>query len=295
MPSLSQSLEKKVSTNKRSVEILCVDDDRNLLEIVKMRLESAGYKVYTALLEEDAIDLLHDRLDIGLAILDLQLGNSDGISLMEEIHSFKPGLPVIILTAHGSIESAVEAMKRGAFNYLTKPFDPRELLLQIEKGIEKLDLDSLLAQLSGRLFLSYAREDKNHVENLYRKLKQAGFFPWMDVMDIVPGEVWESSVMRAIKDSDFFLACISQSSVTKRGMIQKEIRTALSTCDTLLDGDIYLIPIRLEECYIPERLSGFQWVDLYAIDGWKRLVTSIREGLKRRAVAASQAREAGGS
>ena len=62
-----------------------------------------------------------------LAVIDLQLANQDGISLMEEIHLMSPDLPVIILTAHGSIESAVEAMKRGAYTYLTKPFDAREL------------------------------------------------------------------------------------------------------------------------------------------------------------------------
>ena len=113
-----------------SPSILVVDDDKNLLELLKMRLESANYDVATALKEEDAIDTVKKQV-FDLSIIDLQLTNGSGISLMEEFHLFYPDMPVIILTAYGSIETAVEAIKRGAFNYITKPFDPRELLLQI--------------------------------------------------------------------------------------------------------------------------------------------------------------------
>ena len=118
-----------------SDKILIVDDDRNLLELVKMRLEAANYDVATALKEEDAIEAVKKQV-FDLSIIDLQLIHRDGISLMEELHLINPEMSVIILTAHGSIESAVEAMKKGAYNYLTKPFDPRDLLLQIQKALE---------------------------------------------------------------------------------------------------------------------------------------------------------------
>ena len=75
----------------------------------------------------------------------------DGISLMEELQLINPDMPVIILTAYGSIESAVEAMRRGAFNYLTKPFDPRELLFQIENAFEKRRLTNEIKMLKGLL------------------------------------------------------------------------------------------------------------------------------------------------
>jgi two-component system response regulator GlrR len=80
-------------------------------------------------------------------VIDLQLVKQDGLSLMEELHFIHPDLPVIILTAHGSIESAVEAMKRGAFTYLTKPFDSRELILQIERAREKNQLTGEINRL----------------------------------------------------------------------------------------------------------------------------------------------------
>ena len=106
--------------------ILVVDDDLNLLELVKMRLESANYEVTAASIEEEALGALKERV-FDLAIVDLQLAHQDGISLMEAFHQIIPDMPVVILTAHGSIESAVEAMKKGAYSYLTKPFDAQEL------------------------------------------------------------------------------------------------------------------------------------------------------------------------
>jgi two-component system response regulator GlrR len=127
-------------------KILVVDDDRNLLELVKIRLESADYEVTPTLWEEEALDNLQKQV-FDLAIVDLQLAHRDGISLMEEFHQRIPDLPVIILTAYGSIESAVEAMKKGAYSYLTKPFDPQDLLFQIKRALENRRLTSEVKRL----------------------------------------------------------------------------------------------------------------------------------------------------
>jgi len=81
-----------------SGKILVVDDDRNLIEVLKVRVESAGYEVTTALNEEEAIEAAKNQM-FDLAILDLQLERSDGISLMQKLHLLFPDLPVIILTA----------------------------------------------------------------------------------------------------------------------------------------------------------------------------------------------------
>src|SRR5665647_2723610 len=109
-------------------KILVVDDDRNLVELLKMTLESANFEVTAAINEKDAIGAVKENM-FDLSIVDLQLGHEDGISLMEEMHLLFPDMPVIILTGHGSIESAVQAIKRGAYSYLTKPFDTPDLLL----------------------------------------------------------------------------------------------------------------------------------------------------------------------
>jgi len=126
--------------------ILVVDDDANLLELIKMRLEASGYDVTTAVNEDVAKEAMTVR-PFDLSLIDLQLVRQDGISLMEELHLIYPDMPIIILTAHGSIESAVEAMRKGAYTYLPKPFDPQELILQIERAIENRRLSSEVKRL----------------------------------------------------------------------------------------------------------------------------------------------------
>ncbi len=135
-------------------KILLVDDDRNLVELVKLRLDAAGYEVSATLLEEEAVEAAKAQV-FDLALVDLQLSTQDGISLMEQLHLIIPEMPVIILTAYGSIESAVEAMKRGAYSYITKPFDPRDLLLQIERALENRRLTSEIKLLKGLLQQRY--------------------------------------------------------------------------------------------------------------------------------------------
>ena len=137
-----------------SEKILVVDDDSNLLEVIRMRLESTDYEVVTALKEEDAMSAVREQ-SFDLSIVDLQLARMDGISLMEDVHRISPDIPVIILTAYGSIESAVEAMQRGAYSYLTKPFDPRELLFQIGNALENRRLASEVKRLKGLLGEKY--------------------------------------------------------------------------------------------------------------------------------------------
>ncbi len=120
--------------------ILVVDDNPNLLELIKMRLESADYRVSATAKEATALSLLREQV-FDLCIVDLMLANGDGLTLMDQIRTIRPDVPTIILTAHGTIESAVEAMRRGAYSYLTKPFERSDLLLQIERALEHRKLN----------------------------------------------------------------------------------------------------------------------------------------------------------
>ncbi len=169
-------------------KILIVDDDVNFLELLKVRLESADYEVVTHSTEEEAIKAVQEQPFV-LSIVDLQLIKQDGISLMEEFHKINPELPVIILTAYGSIESAVEAMKRGAFNYLTKPFDPRELLFQVEHAIEKQKLSREIKRLRNLIKEQY--DFKNIVaksEKMQRILEQVSRVAETDSTVFIYGE-----------------------------------------------------------------------------------------------------------
>lgn len=118
----------------QSKKILLVDDDTDLLELLSIRLTSAGFETILADSAESAIN----HLDISrphLVISDMQMSGQDGMALFDYIHRTIPTLPVIILTAFGTIPDAVAAVQRGIFGYLTKPYDPKILLSQIERAL----------------------------------------------------------------------------------------------------------------------------------------------------------------
>ncbi len=130
----------------KKARILVVDDDRNLVKIICMRLEALGHETVAVQTEQQAHEQAANQL-FDLAVVDLQLEPGSGITLMEKLHQSIPDLPVIILTAFGSIESAVDAIKRGASSYLTKPFDVRELAVHIDRALENRKLITELKQL----------------------------------------------------------------------------------------------------------------------------------------------------
>jgi len=110
--------------------VLVVDDDPDLRRLLAMRLKAAGYATLTAESGDAALALIA-RDPPGLVITDLQMAGMDGFALFEAVRQSFPGLPVIILTAHGSIPDAVAATRRGVFGFVTKPFDPLQLLQQV--------------------------------------------------------------------------------------------------------------------------------------------------------------------
>ncbi len=134
------------------------------------------------------------------------------------------------------------------------------------------------------IFLSYAHADYDKVRSLYKRLSAAGFKPWLDKEAILPGQDWKLCIEKAVKHCDFFMPCLSNNSSDRRGVIQREIRAALDSWQEKLQDDIYLIPVRLEDCHVPEGLSKFQWVDLFGENkeaGWKKLIKAIKTGAGR--------------
>ncbi|KQT14135.1 sigma 54-interacting transcriptional regulator [Ramlibacter sp. Leaf400] len=114
--------------------ILVVDDDADMLRLLSMRLHAAGYQVSAVGSAEAALSQLAVERP-QLVLSDVRLPGRDGLSLYDEIRGRHPSLPVILLTAHGTIPDAVEATARGVFGYLTKPYEPRELLDKIAQAI----------------------------------------------------------------------------------------------------------------------------------------------------------------
>ncbi|HEX5628231.1 MAG TPA: sigma-54 dependent transcriptional regulator, partial [Usitatibacteraceae bacterium] len=114
--------------------ILIVDDDASLLRLLSLRLQKEGYAVVEASGGEEALGLLEAALP-DLVITDMRMGGMDGAALFEAVHRRHPSLPVIILTAHGTIPDAVDATRRGVFGYLTKPFEARALMTEVERAL----------------------------------------------------------------------------------------------------------------------------------------------------------------
>ena len=180
--------------------ILVVDDDVSILKVLQMRLESEQYAVVAASEIREAKErIIEGGFDI--ALLDLKLDGGTGIELMKSLREVDPDLPVIILTAYGTIESAVEAMKEGAYSYLTKPFDYRELLVQIRNGIEKAKLSREVKRL--------------------RSLLRADFEGQSIIgQSVAMKRVFEAVALAAETDSNVF---ISGESGTGKGLVAKAL------------------------------------------------------------------------
>ena len=114
--------------------ILIVDDDAALLRLLSLRLRHEGHEVIEASSGEAALAKLDHELP-ALLITDLRMGGMDGLQLFEAVHRRHPLLPVLMLTAHGTIPDAVAATQRGVFGFLTKPFDPQELLKKVAQAV----------------------------------------------------------------------------------------------------------------------------------------------------------------
>ena len=129
------------------------------------------------------------------------------------------------------------------------------------------------------IFLCHAMEDKESIRHLYWTLKQKGFTPWLDEIDILPGVEWERAIREAIRQSRIVLACLSGHSISKTGFVQKELRFALDRTMEFPEGYVYIIPIRLQECRIPDSLSKWQALDYFRENGTDRLIQVIEHHL----------------
>ena len=121
------------------------------------------------------------------------------------------------------------------------------------------------------------------MQELYHRLKEAGYHPWLDKEDLLPGQSWRHEIERIIRDLyNLIVVCLSCNSVAKRGMVQQEIKWALDVLDQMPEGAVYLIPVLLEPCQVPARLSKQRWVELFEADGFDKLKQALDFGLSKR-------------
>ncbi|TXH70463.1 MAG: toll/interleukin-1 receptor domain-containing protein [Thiothrix sp.] len=126
-----------------------------------------------------------------------------------------------------------------------------------------------------QVFISHAREDHGVAVQLYDYLLEHGYSPWLDKRKIRVGANWDYEIQKALKESNFIILLLSSTSVQKRGYIQREFNFAVDYSESLLDDDIYILPILLDKCAVPTRLGKFQWIEINQENSMQQILDSL--------------------
>jgi hypothetical protein len=126
-----------------------------------------------------------------------------------------------------------------------------------------------------RIFISYAHADVIPVRKLYDDLRAQGFQVWFDEENLIGGQDWRLEIKNALQESDAVIVCLSATSVSKESFVQAEFSFALERALDMPEGRIFLIPMRLDDCKVPTRLSRYHWVDIFQEDGFERLLKAL--------------------
>jgi formylglycine-generating enzyme required for sulfatase activity len=127
-----------------------------------------------------------------------------------------------------------------------------------------------------KVFLCHSSSDKPAVRTLYQQLCADGVEPWLDEEELIPGQDWQREIPKAVRASDAIVVCLSRGSINKEGYVQKEIKDALDAADEKPEGTIFIIPLKLEECAIPDRLQRWQAGRLFEERGYEKLVRALQ-------------------
>lgn len=166
---------ERIATEK-GLKILIIDDDKNILFTLGMRIEAMGYKVDRAESGTEGLKKIFAEDRPNLVLLDLKLGDMNGIDFLKELRKHSIEIPVIVLTAYGSIETAVQAIKEGAYDYLTKPVNTPRLGILIEKTLERTkileEVENLKRQLREQRGFGRLVGNTPKMKEIYRLIEQ---------------------------------------------------------------------------------------------------------------------------
>jgi two-component system, OmpR family, alkaline phosphatase synthesis response regulator PhoP len=265
--------------------VLVIEDDPDVVIFVKDSLE---YMDFDVLVARDGLKGLEkartEKPD--LVILDVMMPEMDGYEVCRRLRADikTQRLLILMLTAKGKTQDKVKGLDIGADDYLAKPYELEEFERRVKALLRRTSSkdDKFTGDEIPTLFLSYAHADAQQVEKLYQVLTRQGYKPWMDKHDIAGGEVWRHAIDVAIDQSELFVPILSNNSVDRRGMIIVEIKKALEKWRGMKPSDIYVIPVRLDDCPIPELIQDIQVIDWIAGKGKAKLFKAIDVAMKRR-------------
>jgi hypothetical protein len=130
---------------------------------------------------------------------------------------------------------------------------------------------------TANIFLIHAHSDRETVHKLYTRLIKDGIHAWLDVERLQPGQDWQNEIRNAILKCDLIIVCLSRGFEKQQGYRHEELKLALEKANFLPDDEIFIIPVRLEECDMPEALRRLHRVDLFKAGGYKKLLRALRE------------------
>jgi NtrC-family two-component system response regulator AlgB len=156
------------------MNVLLIDDDDSLRRTTRIALESMDHKVTEAASGERALEML-GRRPFQIALLDLRLGEESGLEVLPQLLALSPGLQIVVITAYATIETAVEAMRRGAADYLPKPFTPGQLRLVLERIAKVRRLESTVDELADRVRAAVPEADLVTAEPAMRAALDVAF------------------------------------------------------------------------------------------------------------------------
>jgi len=126
-----------------------------------------------------------------------------------------------------------------------------------------------------KVFLCHSHTDRDVVHALYARLKKDGVNAWLDVENLQPGQNWQHEIRKAILKSDMVIICLSRNFNKQQGYRHKELKIALEKAKSILEDTVFVIPVRLEKCDMPESLSHLHRVDLFKTGGYKKLISAL--------------------
>ena len=131
-----------------------------------------------------------------------------------------------------------------------------------------------------KVFLCHDSSDKPRVRALYRRLVTDGVDAWLDEEKLLPGQDWHAEITKAVRAANVVVICLSNHSITKEGYVQREMKFALDVAEEKPEDSIFIIPARLEECEVPDRMKRWQWVDLFSEGGYEWLMKALQARAK---------------
>ena len=128
-----------------------------------------------------------------------------------------------------------------------------------------------------KVFICHAKEDDAVAEILYDFLVLYHYDPWLDKRKLLAGQQWDVVINLALKNADFIILLLSKTSVAKRGYLQREFKIALDYYKEKLDSDIFIIPIKIDDCEVPETLKYFQWIELQNPNSYGQILAALKQ------------------